>query len=141
MSHAPAPWAALPCERRLGEQLPQGGRGRGGRCLWDPLSWPRQASPPPKWAPDPPPITTRFSSGLHVLGLHLNTHSPTICLGLSEDQWGSQGPAQQGAAGKSLTRAKKANRDQSLGLDSCWGSPWKAGLPTGETRLLLCTGV
>lgn len=55
MSHAPAPWAALPCERRLGEQLPQGGRGRGGRCLWDPLSWPRQASPPPKWAPDPPP--------------------------------------------------------------------------------------
>lgn len=51
-----------------------------------------------------------FSSGLHVLGLHLNTHSPTICLGLSEDQWGSQGLAQQEAAGKSLTRARKRTR-------------------------------
>lgn len=90
-----------------------------------------------------------------MLGLHLNTHSPTICLGLSEDQWGSRGLAQQGAEGKSLTRAKKGtpgvgeavgrsqagNRDMSLGLASCWGRPWKAWFPSGENYQLPCAGV
>lgn len=38
---------------------------------------------PTQVGPSPP---TPLSYGLHVLGLHLNTHSPTICLGLSEDQ-------------------------------------------------------
>lgn len=56
---------------------------------------------PTQVGPTPP---TPFSSGLHVLGLHLNTHSLTICLGLSEDQWGFQGLAQQETAGKSLRR-------------------------------------
>lgn len=63
-------------------------------ALPSPLS-PTQVGPTP---------STPFSSGLHVLGLHLNTHSLTICLGLSEDQWGSQGLAQQETAGKSLRR-------------------------------------
>lgn len=96
---------------------------------------------PTQVGPCPPP--TLFSSGLHVLSLHLNTHSPTIRLGLSEDQWGSQGLAQQGAGGKSLTRAKKGtpefgdavgrspagNRDVSLGLASCWGKPLEGLIP------------
>lgn len=88
-----------------------GGRGRGGRCLWDPLSSLSPAPyPPPKWAPHHLP--TPFSSGLHVLGLHLNTHSLPICLGLSEDQWGSQGRAQQDAAGKSLRRGPREWRSR-----------------------------
>lgn len=85
-----------------------GGRGSRGRCLWDPLPSPSSVlCPPPRRAPDRAPARTPFSSGVHVLDPHLNTHSRTICLGLSEDQWGSQGLAQQGAGGKSLTRAKK----------------------------------
>lgn len=95
--------------------------------------------PPPKRAPGPP---NPFSSGLHVLGLHLNTHSLTICLGLSEDQWGSQGLAQQGAGGKSLTRARKGTlgvggsgekpcweRDMSLGLAFHWGRALEGLVP------------
>lgn len=101
VSPAPSPWTALPGEKGLGEQQPQGGQDIGGGreeagvCgilsprLLRPLPHPRGPLTPP----------TPFSSGLHVLTLHLNTHSPTICLGLSEDQWGSQGPAQQEAAG------------------------------------------
>ena len=97
-----------------------------------------QASPPPKWAPDPP---NPFSSGLHVLGLHLNTHSPTICLGLSEDQWGSQGPAQQGATEKSRTRAQKENRGLSLALVSHLGQPLECLVPQwGNPATLSCLG-
>lgn len=138
-----------PRERKLGEQKLQGGRewqerGRGGRCLWDPLSSPSSALyPPPKWAPHP---ATPLSSGLHVLGLHLNTHSPTICLGLSEDQWGSQGLAQQEAAGKSLTRAGGLRRGPGRGGEEkpgweqshepgsgiLWGRPQEGLAPSGE---------
>lgn len=86
-------------ERRAGT----GGRGSREAGVYEMLNPPPpQSLAPYHWAPDPPP--TLDSSGLHVLCLHLSIHSLTICLGLSEDQWGSQGPAQQGAGGKSLMR-------------------------------------